>query len=57
MASSTDTIGTFATNAEDAALVMDIMAGRDVNDMTTLPDFFTPETLDRKLTIGVIKSS
>lgn len=55
MASSTDTIGTFATNAEDAALVMDIMAGRDDNDMTTLPDFFTPETLDRTLTIGVIK--
>lgn len=40
MASSTDTIGTFASNADDAALVMDIMAGRDVRDMVTLPDFF-----------------
>ncbi len=55
MASSTDTIGTFATTAEDATLVMDIMTGRDANDMTTLPDFFAPETLDRSLTIGVIK--
>lgn len=57
MASSTDTIGTFATNAEDAALVMDIMAGHDSNDMTTLPDFFSPQLLagDEKLTIGVIQ--
>lgn len=55
MASSTDTIGTFATTAEDAAVVMDIMAGQDAKDMTTLPDFFTPEKLDKQLTIGVIK--
>lgn len=44
MASSTDTIGCFATNAADAELVMDIMAGRDANDMTTLPDFFEVRT-------------
>ncbi|MBI3889081.1 Asp-tRNA(Asn)/Glu-tRNA(Gln) amidotransferase subunit GatA [Candidatus Saccharibacteria bacterium] len=55
MASSTDTIGTFATTADDAALVMDIMAGTDERDMTTLPDFFVPTTLDKKLTIGVVK--
>ncbi len=55
MASSTDTIGTFATNADDAALIMDIMAGQDKKDMTTLPDFFTPTQLDKKLTIGIIK--
>lgn len=55
MASSTDTIGTFATTAEDAALVMDIMAGQDGRDMTTLPDFFEPKTLHDSLTIGVIK--
>ena len=55
MASSTDTIGTFATTAEDAALVMDIMAGQDKRDMTTLPDFFEPTTLGDTLTIGVIK--
>lgn len=40
MASSTDVMGVFATNSEDAELVMDVMAGRDQKDMTTLPDFF-----------------
>jgi len=56
MASSTDTIGCFTKDAEDAELVMSVMAGRDTRDMTTLSDFFTPETGDttpRK--IGVIK--
>lgn len=55
MASSTDTIGTFATNAADATLVMDIMAGRDQNDMTTLPDFFTPLPAKQIYKVGVIK--
>ena len=56
MASSTDTIGTFSTTADDAALVMDIMAGRDARDMTTLPDFFAPQdTAPQHLKIGVIK--
>jgi aspartyl-tRNA(Asn)/glutamyl-tRNA(Gln) amidotransferase subunit A len=55
MASSTDTIGCFATSAEDAALVMDIMAGRDVRDMTTLPNFFTPTTDVAPMKIGLIK--
>lgn len=36
MASSTDTIGCFANNASDADLVMEIMAGQDKRDMTTL---------------------
>ncbi len=44
MASSTDTIGTFATTVTDAELVMSIMAGQDPKDMTTLPDFFTATT-------------
>lgn len=43
MASSTDTIGCFTKEAEDAELVMSIMAGQDKRDMTTLPDFFLPE--------------
>ena len=55
MASSTDTIGTFATNAEDAALVMDVMAGRDTRDMTTLPDFFTPIAAVEPQKIGLIR--
>lgn len=57
MASSTDTIGCFATLADDAALVMDIMAGQDDKDMTTLPDFFAPAKLEKKLKIGLIKES
>lgn len=55
MASSTDTIGCFTTCAEDAELVMDIMAGRDERDMTTLPDFFAPTTLEPRQKIGLIK--
>lgn len=58
MASSTDTIGCFTKDIVDAELVMDIMSGRDVNDMTTLPDFFTP-IVDVKANqkIGIIKES
>lgn len=55
MASSTDTIGCFATSADDAALVMDIMAGRDARDMTTLPDFFTPITEVTPKKFGLIR--
>lgn len=55
MASSTDTIGVLAQSTEDAELVMDIMNGKDAKDMTTLPDFFAPKTLDTPLKIGVIQ--
>jgi aspartyl-tRNA(Asn)/glutamyl-tRNA(Gln) amidotransferase subunit A len=58
MASSTDTIGCFTKDVEDAELIMDIMSGRDTNDMTTLPDFFTPlEAVRSNQKIGVIKES
>jgi len=57
MASSTDTIGVLATNAKDAALVMDIMSGKDAKDMTTLDDFFSPIPLAGKKRIGVIKEA
>lgn len=54
MASSTDTIGCFTTTADDANLVMEIMAGQDVRDMTTLPDFWNqPPRLSTKK-IGLI---
>jgi aspartyl-tRNA(Asn)/glutamyl-tRNA(Gln) amidotransferase subunit A len=56
MASSTDTIGCFATTADDAALVMSCMAGRDERDGTTLPDFFVPaESVKPRQKIGIIK--
>jgi aspartyl-tRNA(Asn)/glutamyl-tRNA(Gln) amidotransferase subunit A len=57
MASSTDVTGCFATTAADAELITDIMAGRDDNDMTTLPDYFVPASVnDRQLRIGVISN-
>lgn len=55
MASSTDVIGSFTNSVEDAEMVMSIMSGRDVRDMTTLPDFFVPEpTTKPNQKIGVI---
>jgi len=57
MASSTDTIGVLATSAKGAALVMDIMSGKDAKDMTTLDDFFSPIPLAGKKRIGVIKEA
>jgi aspartyl-tRNA(Asn)/glutamyl-tRNA(Gln) amidotransferase subunit A len=55
MASSTDTIGVLASTIEDAETIMDILSGKDTKDMTTLPDFFTPRTIDGPKKIGLIK--
>jgi aspartyl-tRNA(Asn)/glutamyl-tRNA(Gln) amidotransferase subunit A len=59
MASSTDTIGTFAKNVEDAAVVIDVMAGRDPLDGTTIerdPAAYTDLQTDvRGKKVGVIK--
>jgi aspartyl-tRNA(Asn)/glutamyl-tRNA(Gln) amidotransferase subunit A len=56
MASGTDTIGVLAANTGDTALVMDIMAGLDVKDMTTLPDYFSVQSSNReRKKIGLIK--
>jgi aspartyl-tRNA(Asn)/glutamyl-tRNA(Gln) amidotransferase subunit A len=56
MASSTDVIGCFATNVADAELITDIIAGRDINDMTTLPDFFKIEANAKpNQKIGLVK--
>lgn len=59
MASSTDTIGPLANTAEDAALIIDIIAGKDERDSTTLidrPKSFLPadNPVSQKLKIGVI---
>ncbi len=40
MASSTDCIGFFAKTPEDMNLLMEITAGQDPKDMTTLPDYY-----------------
>lgn len=55
MASSTDCIGFFTKTPEDMDLLMEICAGQDESDMTTLPDYYseTPEKEVKK--IGIIK--
>lgn len=59
MASSTDCMGPLTTTAEDAALVLDVMAGRDPLDATTIdrPDtsFVDLDSDVSKLRVGVIK--
>lgn len=55
MASSTDTIGVMTSTVPDAELVMDILAGQDPRDMTTLPDFFTPQEEVTPKRIAVIE--
>jgi aspartyl-tRNA(Asn)/glutamyl-tRNA(Gln) amidotransferase subunit A len=55
MASSTDTIGVLSNSIDDAELVMDIISGKDQKDMTTLDDFYSPQTIDSPKKIGVIK--
>lgn len=55
MASGTDTIGVLTETVGDTELLMDVLSGQDVRDMTTLPDYFTPaaEPVGKKL--GLIK--
>ncbi|MBP9761527.1 Asp-tRNA(Asn)/Glu-tRNA(Gln) amidotransferase subunit GatA [Candidatus Saccharibacteria bacterium] len=60
MASSTDTVGTFARTVEDASIVIDVMAGEDDLDSTTIPreaegyQISAPTSLKGKK-VGVIK--
>lgn len=57
MASSTDCIGFFANDPDDIDLLMQITAGQDPYDMTTLPDYYgqTEEFDDPIKRIGIIK--
>lgn len=60
MASSTDTVGTLARNVEDASLVIDVMAGRDELDSTTIERdekgyFVTGSTDLTGVRVGIIK--
>lgn len=57
MASSTDCIGFFTQEIEDMDLLMQIAAGQDPNDQTTLPDFYgTEEGFDDPIKkIGIVK--
>lgn len=56
MASSTDVIGPITKNIADAELIMDVLAGKDDYDATTLPDFFKPQIDNvEKQKIGIVK--
>jgi len=58
-ASSFDSIGPFSKNVEDAALVMEVILGKDLNDSTSIekviPDFSSSLSKDKKLKIGIPK--
>ncbi len=61
MASSTDTIGSLARTVDDAALVLDVMSGRDDMDSTTIEadkaGYIMPEGSLKGTKIGVIKEN
>lgn len=58
MASSTDTVGCFASSAQDIETVLDIISGQDARDSTTLADYFTPQQdTNKKYKIGVISQT
>lgn len=58
MASSTDCIGFFAQDSTDIDLLMQICAGQDRKDLTTLPDFYSQQDQefdDPVKKIGIVK--
>lgn len=55
MASGTDTVGVLASNIDDTEEVMQVLAGADTKDMTTLPDYFRPTKDTGRKKLGVIK--
>jgi aspartyl-tRNA(Asn)/glutamyl-tRNA(Gln) amidotransferase subunit A len=58
MASSTDVIGPFANNVNDASVVLDVIAGRDVHDGTTIdrsPSYTSSHSEVRGKRVAVIK--
>jgi aspartyl-tRNA(Asn)/glutamyl-tRNA(Gln) amidotransferase subunit A len=57
MASSTDTIGPLAHTIDDAALVIDIISGKDARDSTTIerdPNYF-PVVSAKPARVGIVK--
>ena len=55
MGSSLDCIGFFAKDPEDIDLLMQICAGQDEKDMTTLPDYYGSQPARPAQRIGIIK--
>ena len=58
-ASSFDSIGPFANNVEDIALVLEVISGHDTNDSTSqnieVPEFLANLTEEKKLKVGLPK--
>ncbi len=58
-ASSFDTIGVFTTNVDDAALIMEVISGKDNNDSTSvekeIPNYSSLLSKKRRLKIGIPK--
>lgn len=55
MASSTDCVGFFTRKASDLDLLMEICAGQDERDLTSLPDFYQNSSASKPQKIGIIK--
>ncbi len=55
MASSLDCVGFFAKDPKDIDLLMEVCAGQDPKDMTTLPDYYNKENEISASKIGIVK--
>ena len=55
MASSTDCVGFFTGNPDDLDLLMEITAGQDAKDLTSLPDFYAQSQAKPVKKVGIIK--
>lgn len=57
MASSTDVIGPLTRSVEDAALVLDVVAGKDAKDSTTIDraDSYLDLEAPKQLKVGIVK--
>lgn len=55
MASSTDCVGFFTQTAADLDLLLEITAGQDTKDLTTLPDFYAQSVAQPVKKVGIVE--
>ena len=55
MASSTDCVGFFTKSPDDMNLLMEVAAGKDSKDLTTLDDYYNNSEIKKVKKVGVIK--